>query len=142
MQQLQESRRKYDHQIDHLVRELANEHRLPLELPSLKRKNSYHNYRILSHRPHPHQPSQWARQPPEEAGRDGRTRTEPQEIELSKERDRVYSIVKHYREGGLKQMELHLDMGRLKQWHEHNRHLAMQREAESYKARRQPFHQL
>lgn len=52
MQQLQESRKKYDHQIDHLVKELAHQQGLPVELPFLQRKSSYHNYRILSHRPH------------------------------------------------------------------------------------------
>jgi hypothetical protein len=52
MQALQESRKKYDHQIDHLVKELAHQQGLPVELPFLQRKSSYHNYRILSHRPH------------------------------------------------------------------------------------------
>lgn len=47
IKQLQENKKKYEHQIDYIVRDLIDKEKLDVELPVvLKRKSSYHNYRI------------------------------------------------------------------------------------------------
>ncbi len=40
------NKKDYDHQIDKVVKDLVEKERIKIQLPNLRRKSSYHNYRI------------------------------------------------------------------------------------------------
>ena len=40
------NKKQYDHQIDNVVKDLVEKEKMKIQLPNLRRKSSYHNYRI------------------------------------------------------------------------------------------------
>lgn len=44
------NKKQYDHQIDNVVKDLVEKEKIKIQLPNLRRKSSYHNYRIETER--------------------------------------------------------------------------------------------